>query len=117
MIDELNEHYNKYKGSRVTLNNIKQLTPAQADRVKVYGSAAEQLLNNKDFAMFIHHFKFEVGEDIGNITGFLEQDNGKRVALSQHLSAIDSFVKMLQRAVYMKNTVVKHQEVPTDERI
>ena len=56
--EEAVDAYNK----RLTIDtsNYKKLTPSQRDAVKTYGSQAEALLKNRDLAMFIHHFKFEV---------------------------------------------------------
>ena len=44
----------------VNLNTIKDMTASQLDRVKSHGSAAEALLKNKDLALFVHQWKFEV---------------------------------------------------------
>lgn len=94
----------------VDLSNLKKLTPAQEDRVRHYGSQAETLLKNRDLAMFIHHYKFEVTDQLANIRGHTPDDNAQRVALCNELAGIDSFVTTLKRAVYLKsklgNTVV-----------
>ena len=47
--DEMTEAFNARV--QVDLNKLKTMTPAQLDRVKSYGSAAENLLANKDFAL------------------------------------------------------------------
>ena len=91
------------------LNNIKTMTPAQLDRVKSIGSAAENLLKNKDFAQFVHSFKFEVCDSLVEIKDHTADSNTYRVALSNQLSGIDSFIASLQRAVYIKNRVVTQQ--------
>ena len=91
------------------LNNIKTMTPAQQDRVKTVGTAAENLLQNKDFALFIHQFKFERTDALIEIKGHTPEDNMLRVAISNQLSGIDEFVAQLQRAVFMKNRVVTLQ--------
>ena len=96
----------------VDLNNIKKMTPSQLDQVKHYGSQAEALLKNKDLALFIHHFKFEVADALANLSGHTTDDNARRVALSNELRGIDQFIATLQRAVYMKNKVVT-QQTPT----
>lgn len=90
----------------VDLNSIKKMTPAQLDAVKNYGSQAEALLKNRDLALFIHHFKFDVADTLSSITGHTADDNARRVALSNELRGIDQFVASLQRAVYMKNRAV-----------
>ena len=100
---------------KVDLNNIKKMTPAQLDRVKTYGSQAENLLVNRDFVQFIHHFKFEVADAIGGIASHTEEDNQKRIALSNHLTGIDSFIATLQRAKYYKNRVVSQQQEQLEE--
>jgi hypothetical protein len=94
---------------RANLNDIKNLTPAAADRVKSWGSNAEALLTNRDLALFVHQFKFETSDALINITGHSPDDNAKRIALANQLSGIDGFISLLKRAVYMKNRVVSHQ--------
>jgi uncharacterized protein YwqG len=91
------------------LNNIKTMTPAQLDRVKDIGSRAENLLKNKDFAQFVHSFKFEICDSLVDIKDHTAENNANRVALSNQLSGIDSFIASLQRAVYLKNRVVTQQ--------
>jgi hypothetical protein len=103
----------------VDLNSIKKMSPSQLDQVKHYGSQAEALLKNRDLALFIHHFKFEVADTMSSISGHTSEDNARRVALSNELRGIDQFVATLQRAVYMKNKVVTQQTTgvvsePTD---
>lgn len=93
----------------VDMNSLKTMTPAQLDAVKNYGSKAEALLKNRDLAMMIHHFKFETADALGAINGYSEEDNNRRVALSNQLRGIDQFVATLQRAVYMKNRAVIQQ--------
>jgi hypothetical protein len=96
----------------VNLNTIKQMKPSQLDQVKSQGSLAESLLKNRDLALFIHQYKFECLDSLGAITGHTEEDNSRRVAVSNQLSGIDGFVASLQRAVYMKNRVVTLQTEP-----
>ena len=106
--DETVEFYN----NRLTfdLNTMKKLTPAQADRVRHYGSQAETLLKSKDLAMFVHHFKFELVDQLAGIRSHSADDDKQRVALCNELAGIDSFITSLKRAVYLKsklgNTVV-----------
>jgi len=97
----------------VDLNTIKTMRPAQLDQVKSQGSNAEALLKNRDFALFVHQYKFEILDAITGVTGHKEEDNSRRVALSNQLAGIDGFVAALQRAVYMKNRVVTNQATTT----
>ena len=97
----------------VNLNTIKTMKPSQLDQVKSQGSNAEALLKNRDLALFIHQYKFELLDSLSAITGYTEEDNNKRVAISNQLAGIDGFVASLQRAVYMKNRVVTLQQEPT----
>ena len=99
--DETIEFYNNRL--TVDLNSIKKLSPAQQDRVRHYGSQAENLLKNKDLAMFIHHYKFEVTDQLSSIRGHTPDDNAQRVALCNELTGIDSFITTLKRAVYLKS--------------
>jgi hypothetical protein len=93
----------------VDLNSIKKMTPGQLDKVKTNGSKAENLLANKDFAQFIHTFKFERLDALGDITGHTEVDNVTRIALTNQITGVDEFVKSLRRAVYFKDRVVSQQ--------
>ncbi len=108
--EEAIEAYN----SRLTVDtsNIKKLSPAQRDTVKSYGSQAEALLKNRDFAMFVHHYKFEISDTLANLTGHSPEDNATRIALANNLSGIDGFVTSLKRAIYHKNKVVQHEQTP-----
>jgi uncharacterized protein YwqG len=96
------------------LNNIKTMTPAQLDRVKTIGTSAENLLKNKDFAQFVHSFKFEICDSLVDIKDHTAEADASRVALSNQLSGIDSFIASLQRTVYMKNRVVTMQDNPAE---
>jgi hypothetical protein len=88
------------------LGDIPKLTASQRDAVKAHGTRAENLLSNKDVAMFVHQAKFDIMDQLSSIRGYTEEDNIRRVALSNQLAGIDSFITGLQRAVYMKNRVV-----------
>lgn len=106
--DETIDHFN----TRLTadLNNIKRMSASQLDQVKSYGSKAEALLKNRDLAMMIHHYKFEVLDAMSAIAAHDADSNCRRVALSNQLTGIDQFVATLQRAVYLKNRVVTQQQ-------
>jgi hypothetical protein len=99
----------------VNLNTIKDMTASQLDQVKSHGSQAEALLKNRDLALFIHQFKFDITDQLTTIMGHTEEDNSRRVALSNQLSGIDGFIASLQRAVYMKNRVVTLQSAPAPQ--
>ena len=79
------------------------MTPGQQDKVRHYGSQAEALLKNKDLAMFVHHYKFEVTDQLSGIRSHTPDDNMQRVALCNELAGIDSFITSLKRAVYLKS--------------
>lgn len=100
--------------SRVTVdfNNYKKFTPAQRDRAKSYGSDAEALLKNRDLALFVHHFKFDLADSLITITGHTADDNARRVAVSNQLSGIDAFIASLKRAVIMKNRIIEWENSP-----
>lgn len=112
--DELTQAFNAKP--KLDINKIKKMTPGQRDQVKVYGSAAENLLLNKDFALFVHHFKFDLADELANINGHSQDDNARRVAISNNLAGIDKFVSSLQKAVYFKNQAVSLQNAPQEER-
>jgi hypothetical protein len=96
----------------IDLTSTKSLTPSQRDKILHYGTLAENLLKNKDLAMFIHHFKFEVVDALTNIRTHTSDDNAEKVALSNQLIGIDSFINSLKRAVYLKNRIGNTKEVP-----
>jgi len=111
--EEAVEAYNR----RLTIDtsNPKKLTASQRDAVKQYGSLAEALLTNRDLAMFVHHFKFEVNDAMSNIRTHTEEANAERIALANQLSGIDSFVNTLKSAVYKKNVLVKAENQPNTD--
>jgi hypothetical protein len=96
----------------VDTSNVKKLTASQRDTVKHYGSQAEALLKNRDLAMFIHHYKFEIADQLTNQTGHSADDNAVRIALANHLSGIDGFVTCLKRAIYHKNKILQFEQTP-----
>ena len=94
----------------IDTSNIKKLSPSQRDAVKQYGSLAEALIKNRDLAMFIHHFKFEVNDAMANIRSHTSDANAERIALANQLSGIDSFINTLKSAVYKKNMLIKAEQ-------
>lgn len=95
----------------VDVNRLKTMTTEQLDQVRHYGSQAEALLKNRELAMFIHHFKFTIADELANIRGHLPEHDNQRVALSHQLVGIDDFINSLKRAVYIKNRI-GNTEVP-----
>ena len=110
----INDNTVEFYNSKLTvdLTNMKNLKPEQADKVRHYGTQAENLLKNKDLAMFIHHFKFEVTDQLANMRGHTPIDDAERIALCNQLVGIDSFVSSLKRAAYLKNRIVSSNELP-----
>lgn len=110
----INDNTVEFYNSRLTmdLSSMKNMTAAQADKIRHYGTQAENLLKNKDLAMFIHHFKFEVTDQIANMRGHTPTDDTERIALCNQLVGIDNFVSSLKRAAYLKNRIVSTNEVP-----
>jgi hypothetical protein len=103
-----------FYNSRLTvdLSQPNKLTTSQKDKVRHYGSLAEALLKNKDLAMFVHHFKFSLADELAAIRSHTSDDNARRVALSNELAGIDNFVNSLKRSVYLKNRIGNTNEVP-----
>lgn len=112
-----NDVVDSYNNHRLTTNisKIKEYTPAQKDKVKTIGSAAESILNNKDFAQFVHSFKFEKTDELSEIIGYSDEANAQRIAISHQLKGMDDFVASLQKAVYIKNRIVNQQRSDSDE--
>ena len=94
---------------KVDLNNIKTLGPAEADKVKAWGTQPENLLSNREFAMFVHQFKFEMTDLLAEFKGHAADDDHARIAIAHNLAGMDAFVSMLKRAKYFKDKVVSIQ--------
>jgi hypothetical protein len=94
---------------KIDLQNLKRMNPAQLDRIKNYGSSAENLLQNKEFALFIHHYKFDLMESLGAITGHTTEENNSRIGIAHNLAGVDGFISSLQRAKWYKDKVVSYQ--------
>jgi hypothetical protein len=107
----------EFYNNRLTfdMSQTKSLTPSQKDSVRHYGSQAEALLKHRDLAMFIHHYKFSVADELANMRGHQLDDNTRRIALSNELVGIDNFVASLKKAVYLKNRLGNTNEVPDSE--
>ena len=103
-----------FYNSRLTVDvsQPSKLTTSQKDQVRHYGSLAEALLKNRDLAMFVHHFKFSLADELASIRSHQPDDNARRVAISNELTGIDDFVNSLKRAVYLKNRIGNTTEVP-----
>jgi hypothetical protein len=91
----------------VDLNNYKKFTPAQRDQAKKYGSDAEALLKNRELALFVHHFKFDLADGLITILGHSPDDNARRVAVANQLTGMDAFIASLKRAVIMRNRIIE----------
>ena len=91
----------------VDLNNYKKFTPAQRDQAKKYGSDAEALLKNRELALFVHHFKFDLADGLIMIQGHSPDDNSRRVAVANQLTGMDAFIATLKRAVMIKNRILE----------
>ena len=91
----------------VDLNNYKKFTPAQRDQAKKYGSDAEALLKNRELALFVHHFKFDLADSLILIQSHTADDNARRVAVANQLTGMDAFIATLKRAVMIKNRILE----------
>jgi len=91
----------------VDLNNFKKFTPAQRDQAKKYGSDAEALLKNRELALFVHHFKFDLADGLITILTHSPDDNCRRVAVANQLTGMDAFIASLKRAVIMRNRILE----------
>jgi hypothetical protein len=96
----------------VDLNNYKKFTPAQRDQAKKYGSDAEALLKNRELALFVHHFKFDLADGLIMIPGHSADDNARRVAVANQLTAMDAFIATLKRAVMIRNRIIEWESDP-----
>ena len=93
----------------VSLTDLKKMGPSQLDRVKAIGTAAENLLKNKDFVLFVRQFQLESVDALTELKSHSVDDNAQRIAVSNQLSGIDNFIGLLKRQVYLKNRVVENQ--------
>jgi len=96
----------------VDLNNYKKFTPAQRDQAKKYGSDAEALLKNRELALFVHHFKFDLADSLIMIPGHTADDNSRRVSVANQLTAMDAFIASLKRAVMIRNRILDWESDP-----
>jgi hypothetical protein len=112
--DDIVEAFN----NRLTANltNIKSMTPSQLDRVKSIGSAAENLLKNREFILFVRQFQIETADALTDIRTHTQDDNATRVALANQLNGMDTFIGLLKRQVMLKNRVVTQQTEPNTEQ-
>ena len=110
----INDDTINFYNSRLTvdISQPSKLTTSQKDQVRHYGSLAEALLKNKELAMFVHHFKFSLADELASIRSHTPDDNTRRIALSNELAGIDNFVNSLKRAVYLKNRIGNTNLVP-----
>jgi hypothetical protein len=99
----------------VDMNNFKKFSPAQRDQAKKYGSDAEALLKNRELALFVHHFKFDLADSLIMIPGHSPDDNSRRVAVSNQLTALDAFIASLKRAVLMRNRILEWENRPDSQ--
>jgi hypothetical protein len=107
--EELVEAFNNRLAS---ITDLKSMTPGQLDRVKALGTAAENLLKNKDFVLFVRQFQLESVDSLTGLKSHNAEDDATRIAISNQLSGIDSFIDLLKRQVYLKNRVVTQQTEP-----
>ena len=94
---------------KVDPNSIKKMSPGQLDSVKVWGTAAENLMMNRDLAQFIHEYKFDLADMLADIKGHTEEDDKKRIAIANKIAGVDDFIALLKRAAYYKKQAVSQQ--------
>ena len=99
----------------VNVNSLKTMTTEQLDRVKGLGNQAEGLLKNRDLALFVHMTRIELLEQQSALRGHTEESNNHRVAISNQLAGLDSFIDTLKTAVSNRNLVVKQQAAGIDQ--
>jgi hypothetical protein len=102
--------FEAFNNRLVSITEVSKLSVQQADRVKQMGSAAENLLKSRDFVLFVRQFQLETMDALNDTQGHTEEDNAKRIALSNHFNAMDGFINLLKRQVGLKNRVVSLQE-------
>ena len=102
--------FEAFNNRLVNITELSKLSVTQADKVKQLGSSAENLLKNRDFVLFVRQFQLETMDSLNDTTGHSDEDNSKRIALSNHFNAMDGFINLLKRQVALKNRVVSIQE-------
>lgn len=108
MIDDSNI-IEAFSNRLASITDLKTMSPSQLDRVKALGTAAENLLKNKDFVLFVRQFQLESIDALTDIKTHSTDNNAERVAVSNQLTGIDNFIGLLKRQVYLKNRVVTQQ--------
>ena len=109
--------FEAFNNRLISVTEAAKLTVAQADRVKQMGSAAENLLKNRDFVLFVRQFQLETMDTIVEVTGYTAESINEIAALGNSLKGIDSFINLLKRQVYLKNQVVSQQRQAQDPTI
>lgn len=102
--------FEAFNNRLVSITDLKKMNPSQLDRVKAIGTSAENLLKNRDFVLFVRQFQLESVDSLTEIKTHNEEDNNLRVAISNQLSGVDSFIGLLKRQVYLKDRVVTQQK-------
>ena len=87
--------FEAFNNRLVSITEVNKLGPQAQDRVKSMGSAAENLLKNRDFVLFVRQFQLETMDALNETTGHSQEDNARRIALSNHFNAMDSFINLL----------------------
>jgi hypothetical protein len=92
---------------------ISKLSPSEQDKVKQTGSKAENMLNNTELLSFIQVYKYNLVKELTALNGFSEEQNSKRLGITQQIVGVEGFVDYLAKQVERKNKVVTLQNGPT----
>ena len=89
--------------------NVSKLSPSQQDKLKQFGLAAEGLINNIEYDTFVNWYKFNLISELTGITGYSEEHNARRIAITHKIAGIEGFADYLQSLIKRKNEVVSLQ--------
>lgn len=90
-----------YRGLLDQKQKIKNKTLSSDEAYRVYnkGQSAAMLLTSDDFIEMFLERKFQIMDELTNISGYLEEDNQRRIKLSIELNALKNFKAVMDTAI------------------
>ena len=101
--------FEAFNNRLVSITELKTMSPSQLDKVKQLGSAAENLLKNKEFVLFVRQYQLETMDSIVSVGGYTAESQNEMLSLSNGLKGMDDFINLLKRQVHLKNQAVSQQ--------
>lgn len=89
-----------FNGRLTDLHRLEHFSPVMRQRVIDWAQRASELLQNPDFAQFVHQYKFELCDQLSTISQYTADAERQRLHLAQQIAGIQGFVDMLHTAVH-----------------